>query len=68
MQLRNLLKCTIFLPDTEKSQTAPLGTVWDFYDDRKYIPHNMQSSYLCSLVNDGMCYTNTRLNPQVSSF
>ena len=50
MQLRNLLKCTILLPDTEKSQTAPLGTVWDFYDDHKYIPYNMESSYLRSLV------------------
>ena len=37
MQLRNLLKCTILLPDTDKSQPAPLGTGWDFNFDRKYI-------------------------------
>ena len=48
----NYTKGDIFLAFTDKkSQTAPLGTVWDFYDNRKYIPHDMQSSYLRSLVD-----------------
>jgi hypothetical protein len=40
----------LFHPSDKKSQTAPSGTAWDFYDDRKYISHDMQSSYLRSLV------------------
>ena len=34
----------------KKSQPVPLGTGWDFYFECKYISHNMQSSYLRSMV------------------
>ncbi len=35
----------------KQSQPIPLGIGWDCYFERKYIPHNVQGSYLRVMVD-----------------